>query len=63
MKKTLLPLFLGKYGDLLKLLKTINLDLKSGEAERCRGSSPRSSAINMTVITSLREKWRFLHFM
>ena len=36
-------------------------DLKSGEAERCRGSSPRLSAIIITVIQSLLLRGGFFY--
>ena len=34
-------------------------DLKSGEAERCRGSNPRLSAIIISTIRRLLIKWSF----
>ena len=37
-------------------------DLKSGEAERCLGSSPSPSAIHMTRMTALLNKCRFFVF-
>jgi len=33
--------------------------LKSGEAERCRGSNPRLSAIDIATIRRLLIKWSF----